>query len=140
VTDPQTPPVWATTTASEPWDPELEPDAQQHQFVFHDLFPARVCGTAARTFNAGECWRGKTRVIVTTTHAFFFTEVPEYPGIGLLHKEEYVSTTGGQHDDGGVLLEFADYSVRLLPDRGCGCGSRLRNLRPFPQFSMQSRD
>lgn len=132
-------PAWTLTTATEPWNPETEPEAQQHIEVLYDLYPARICSEDATYDSLGECGRGRVRAIVTPTKAYFFVEVPEFPGIGLLHSEDLVHSEGGKHDDGGILLEFADYSIRLLADKGCGCGSRLRTLKPFPSYSNISR-
>jgi hypothetical protein len=125
-------PRWTTQPAI-PWDPTVEPEALVTQEVVYDLYPARICPVEAEQnaqFNL--CWRGRVRVIVTRTMAYFFVEVPEAPGIGLLHSEPLVTASGGRSEPGGILIELEGGSLRAHKDKGCGCGSRLRSLRPFP--------
>ena len=132
-------PAWLTPERPQPWDPKVEPRAQLALAVVHDLYPARICAedTPSRERSVKN-WRHRTRVIITQDHAYFFVESPEYPGIALLHDAPIVSMSGSKKDQTGIRLEFENEVIRLFPDQGCGCGSRLRTVRPFPSAANTS--
>jgi len=133
-------PSWLSKGRGEPWDPKTEPRAQAHLPVIYDLYPARICpGDTGSVKESVNYWRARVRVIVSADHAYFFVDSPEYPGIALLHDAPLVSHYGSKKDPLGITLVFENETIRLFPDKGCGCGSRLRSLRPFPSSSSMSK-
>lgn len=95
-------------------------DVQPAAYVQLDLFPASVV-------RDGESLGEELRVVVTDNHFYVFTDAVEgpYALIGL----PLISFDGNNKD--GYTIETAETTFAVKRAQNCGCGSRLRGIRPF---------
>lgn len=86
-----------------------------------DFFPARV------TLPSG-AELGPVRVYVADGRVLVYHVVD---GVPKLHFDRELLSSEGNATR-GMHLQVADGSVRVVKDRGCGCGHPLKRFNPWP--------
>lgn len=111
-------------------------EAPPAQYVRLDLFPAVIStkdpANPLPNTQLGGVLDSK-RVIVTDTKVLIFADSPTGPI--LLHDWNLVDITG--KSTVGWTIETEDRLILVRRSGGCGCGSRLRGLRPYPGLPYQ---
>lgn len=105
--------------------PEDHIDPGMAQFIRIDLFPAYVKFTAE---DESVIEYPDVRVILTDSHAFIFQDTNIGPRAVLIG--ELTAFEGTNRD--GYTATLDDASMYFKRSTGCGCGSLLRGIRPFP--------
>lgn len=109
------------------------------QFIRIDLFPANAVLTL-KAQPQGEDSEGEdapepvtqnfttVRVILTDTEAYIYADTKEGPRAVL--RADLTAFEGTNRD--GYTATLDGGSIQFKRSNGCGCGSRLRGIRPFP--------
>lgn len=93
-------------------------------YIRLDLFPAIVRGDQ---FENGVIDR--TRVIVTDAFVYIFQDTQDGPAV--VYSAELVGISGRATIGYTAELE-EEPTILIRRSNGCGCGSRLPGIRPFP--------
>jgi hypothetical protein len=96
--------------------------------IYADLFPATV------SFPTGTRYL-KTRTILTappSPRLFVFVDSPRGPAAQIVAEYDPDQLYGALNQGFDVLITLPHPALlSIRPEGGCGCGSRLRTLRPF---------
>lgn len=100
--------------------------------ALYDVFPARV------TYDDGHRVE-KARVLITADEIHVFRDDPDGPGVVQDGPITVVSLEGGPLRGITALTEAG--LVKVVKTGGCGCGSRVKHVQPFPDrvILMQPR-
>lgn len=92
-------------------------------FIRLDLFPATVV-----IGELGEQRYHPARVVITDDAVYVFMDGPNF------REPVYEGRLEDYYVEGSVRYAVTDSgdTLRITKASGCGCGSRLRGLRPFP--------
>jgi hypothetical protein len=93
-----------------------------------DVYPANV------EFSFGTNPYPKTRAIVTADEVIVLVEDGRPPGV--LYRERLEDVTGTRT---ALQAVTADGTVTITRQGGCGCGSTLKNYRPFDRSVALAR-
>lgn len=109
--------------AGTPWETSHTQTA-----IRYDLFPAQVATADGLTVI-----RGRLRVIIGGADTYVFIETQEGGNMTLLAKIPMLAISGTPQDPLGILITPSGDAdpFRVQKDPGCGCGSRLRGMKPF---------
>lgn len=97
-------------------------DVQPAAFIYLDLFPARI-----ETNDTFQSLHEEYRVIVTDNRLYIIDDRPEGPEA--IVSEALVKFEGTNKT--GYTVYTSNEIFRITRALNCGCGSRLRGLRPF---------
>lgn len=96
-----------------------------------DLYPARLTVVYAEDPSKNVSYLN-ARVIVTADRLYGFIDAPD--GSGPMKAVDLKFDEFDGDNTHGWLVELSDGGVaEFSRSSGCGCGSRLRGFRPFPE-------
>lgn len=108
-----------------------ELDTEPAKYISLDLFPASVHVGSEDSPSLKDDYK----VIVTDNYFYVITDTPE--GAVLEVKEPLVSFEGNYKT--GHVVETDQNVYYIRKSTNCGCGTRLRSLRPFKGVIHASR-
>lgn len=106
-------------------------DLPAANFIRLDMFPAIVRGLP---FPNGVIDR--QRLIVTDAHIYLFGDTANGPAVTYSWVLEDIS---GRNTTGYKMITEDGEVIEARRSNGCGCGSRLRGIRPFPDTPYDTR-
>jgi hypothetical protein len=113
-----------------PWSVDTEPA----NLIYIDLFPAQV---SIGSVNEPPLDDQELKVIVTDNYFYVFHDTP--PGPETMIKEPLVEFDGNSKE-GYTVTTTLGHTYYFRRAENCGCGSRLRSVRPFDGVPMPPRN
>lgn len=106
------------------------------QFIRLDLFPALLIGDNLPNAQPGNVLDAR-RIIITDTHVLLFAD--SNVGPVLAHEWPLIDIEGRNTIGWTTTVEHEGQPLTFLVKRssGCGCGSRLRGIFPYPGVPIQ---
>lgn len=112
--------------------PALSFEPPQASYVRLDLFPAILSGENLPGASAGGILDSR-RIIVTDTKVLVLSDSSTGPELS--HEWNLVDISG--RATVGWTVETEEFTFNVRRSTGCGCGSRLRGIRPYPGVAYQ---
>jgi len=109
-------------------------DVPPATYIRLDMYPAFVYGENLPTNPDQNVLDGK-RVIITDTHMLIFSDGPQGPY--LMYSGALVDIEG--RNTIGWTVTTEEFTAQVKRSSGCGCGSKLRSLFPYPGVPHKAR-